>query len=252
MYLCDMKKLNNTTLKACKATIGIYKLIIGEHYYIGSSCNIANRLKNHVWHLKNNKHHNSVMQKLYNNLKIKDLYFEIIELCNENKLIEREVFYVENLKPFINSSHPFTLKRSEESKKRMSEAKRKQYLNGFKPHNIKTVYKYTLQGIFIKSYESITEAAKDVNLKNVNSIIAVCENKTTSAGGFSWSYNKKENINVRSKEYKLTKVNQYSLDNVFIKEWKSIKEAETSLKITNIARAIKKDLTAGKYRWKIV
>jgi hypothetical protein len=54
----------------------------------------------------------------------------------------------------------------------------------------------------------------------------------------------------RLKEYKLQPVLQYTTDNIFIKRWESITQASKELGISNINRAISKDLTAGGYRWK--
>lgn len=42
---------------------------------------------------------------------------------------------------------------------------------------------------------------------------------------------------------------QYDLNGNFIREWKAISIAEKELKISNISRAIKFGLTAGKFKW---
>ena len=52
------------------------------------------------------------------------------------------------------------------------------------------------------------------------------------------------------KEHKLQPVLQYTIDNIFIKKWKSITQASKELGISNINRAISNNLTAGGYRWK--
>ena len=54
----------------------------------------------------------------------------------------------------------------------------------------------------------------------------------------------------RMKEHKLQPVLQYTIDNIFIKKWKSITQASKELGISNINRAISNNLTAGGYRWK--
>jgi hypothetical protein len=136
-------------------------------------------------------------------------------------------------------------------KQRISKAKKEAYTNGLKPHNLKAVHKYSLdKGEYLESFESLTAAAKSINAKSVNGIKAVCKGDTSSAGGFIWSFTYNINMLYRLKEYKLQPVLQYTTDNILIKKWESITQASKELDISNINRAISKDLTAGGYRWK--
>lgn len=247
-----MEKLNTQTLKTALKSIGIYKIKINDKEYIGSSCNIGNRLKHHLWSLENLKHHNRTMQNLYNKYGKEGLYFTIVEECSDDILIQREAFYINDLKPYINHIlDPQVIVRDDVYKKRLSESKKKAYANGLKPHNLKAVHKYSLdKGEYLESFESLTAAAKSINAKSVNGIKAVCDGKQTSAGGYVWAYNKVNLVFSRDKKYKLEPVLQYTNDNIFIKKWESIKQASKELGISNINRAISKNLTAGGYRWK--
>lgn len=247
-----MEKLNTETLKTALKCIGIYKIKINDKEYIGSSCNIGHRLKHHLWSLENLKHHNRTMQNLYNKYGIENVYFTIVEQCSDEILIEREAYYIKTLSPYINHIlDPQILVRDNVYKQRLSVAKKKAYANGLKPHNLRAVHKYSLdKGEYLESFESLTAAANSVNLKSVNSIKAVCNSKQTSAGGFIWSYNKVSLVFSRNKKYKLEPVLQYTTDDILIKKWESITQASKELGISNINRAISKDLTAGGYRWK--
>jgi len=247
-----MEKLNTQTLKTALKSVGIYKIKINDKEYIGSSCNIGNRLKHHLWSLENLKHHNRTMQNLYNKYGKEGLYFTIVEECSDDILIEREAFYINDLKPYINHIlDPQVIVRDDVYKKRLSESKKKAYANGLKPHNLKAVHKYSLdKGEYLESFESLTAAAKSINAKSINGIKAVCKGDVSSAGGFIWSFTYNINMLYRIKEYKLQPVLQYTNDNIFIKKWESIKQASKELGISNINRAISKDLTAGGYRWK--
>jgi hypothetical protein len=65
--------------------------------------------------------------------------------------------------------------------------------NGFLPtkaseSNKVKVSQFTMSGEFIKTWDSITDAAKAVGLKGSYTIGAVCKNKRLSSGGFKWSY----------------------------------------------------------------
>ena len=97
-----MKTLTTDSIKIALNRVGIYKIKIIDKEYIGSSCNIGSRLKHHLWSLQHLKHHNRTMQNLFNKYGINNIYFEIIEECSEEVLIEREAFYIKTLNPYIN------------------------------------------------------------------------------------------------------------------------------------------------------
>jgi len=192
------------------------------------------------------------MQNLYNKYGKEEIYFEVVEECSEEVLIEREAYYISTLNPYINHIlDPQTLVRDDVYKQRLSKAKKEAYANGLKPHNLKAVYKYSLDtGEYLESFDSLTAAAKSINAKSINGIKAVCQGYASSAGGYIWSYNKVDLVFSRDKKYKLEPILQYTIDNIFIKKWESITEANKELGISNINRAISKNLTAGGYRWK--
>lgn len=247
-----MENLTTQTLINAINRKGIYKIKINDKEYIGSSCNIGHRLKHHLWSLENLKHHNRTMQNLYNKYGKNEIYFAVIEECSDEILIEREAYYIHTLNPYINHIlDPQKIVRDQVYKNRISSGLKDAYANGLKPHNLKAVHKYSLDnGEYLESFESLTAAANSVNLKSVNSIKAVCNGEQTSAGGFVWSYNKVDLVFFRDKKYKLEPVLQYTIDGIFIKKWKSIKQASKELGISNINRAMSKNLTAGGYRWK--
>lgn len=77
-------------------TCGIYAIIVNDYsyMYIGQSKNIEKRIANHKYMLKANKHYNVKMQNIYNKYGKDSFSYEIIEACNENKLNERETYYI--------------------------------------------------------------------------------------------------------------------------------------------------------------
>lgn len=83
---------------------GIYKIInlINGKIYVGSAVNFKNRFKLHLTRLKNNKHHSPILQNSWNKHGEVNFNFEIIEECDKLKLIEREQYYIDELKPFYN------------------------------------------------------------------------------------------------------------------------------------------------------
>ena len=77
-----------------KAGIYCIKCYITKKVYIGSSQNLYKRKGQHFNLLKNNKHPNILLQRLYN--KYNSLSFKIIEECSVPDLIKREQFYMDN------------------------------------------------------------------------------------------------------------------------------------------------------------
>ena len=76
---------------------GIYKIIntLDGKVYIGSSIEIDVRLKNHKYMLKANNHHNIHLQNAVNRDGLDNFNFEIVEICCENMLSDRENFYID-------------------------------------------------------------------------------------------------------------------------------------------------------------
>lgn len=105
---------------------GIYQIcnITNGHIYIGSAVDIQRRWKNHISDLRNNKHHSGHLQNAFNKYGKPAFVFEIIELCDSEKLLEREQHYLDLLHPEYNISptagRPLGIKRSKETLLKMS------------------------------------------------------------------------------------------------------------------------------------
>lgn len=84
---------------------GIYCIknkVTGDRY-IGQSKNIAKRISSHKTMLKYNKHQysngeKSLLQNAWNKYGENNFEFKIIEFCNEDKLNEREIFWINKFK----------------------------------------------------------------------------------------------------------------------------------------------------------
>jgi len=137
-------------------------------------------------------------------------------------------------------------KLSEEDRRRLSLRIKEEHKNGIFNYKGKKVYQYSFKGEYITSYPTVRKAAEAV--QRTNSVIVDCANgKTLSAGGFIWSYTKKDHIDVskyiviENKIYDKERlnrrintvsmkhvkaVNQYSLDGKYIATYNSIKDAK--------------------------
>jgi group I intron endonuclease len=85
---------------------GIYKIfnIDNGKCYIGSSVDVGYRFKKHIICLNKNIHHSKYLQSSWNKYGSKSFRFEIIEeILDKTKLINREQYWIDTLKPEFNS-----------------------------------------------------------------------------------------------------------------------------------------------------
>ena len=199
--------------------------------YVGSSQEIKKRKSRHFSELRNNKHKNKKLQNAYNKHGSDCFIFYIIEEIEDvNLLIEREQYYLDDLKPFYNINiiansslgvkrsdemkekvrqanlglkHPewrnkiksevqggdnhWTTKKkfTDESKQKMSDSQKKLYEEGYKNPNSKKIAQYSIDGVFIKEWDSCYEAARFFNCHEMN-IRNNVKGRSKTAKGFIW------------------------------------------------------------------
>lgn len=115
-----------------------------------------------------------------------------------------------------------------------------------KEHNDKPILQYTLDGVFVKEYQSRTEAEQEIGKR----IHLECN----TSCGYLWVEKGEENkINEKIAKNKENSVLQFTKDNVFVKEYRTQREAakETGISYTSISLCCTgKNKTAGGYKWK--
>lgn len=85
---------------------GIYRImsiIDNSKLYVGSTINLHLRKYQHFSDLKYNRHGARYMQNHYNKHGVNSLDFDILELCSEDRLVEREQFWIDLLNPCFNT-----------------------------------------------------------------------------------------------------------------------------------------------------
>jgi len=120
------------------------------------------------------------------------------------------------------------------------------------------INQYDLQGNFIRTFRSLTEASKLLKIGHTK-ISLVCSQQRKSAGKFQWRY--KDDVvvgqnsiikyvrNIKNKQ----KINQYDLQGNLIATYLSINDAYQSTKIRNISGACAdKRLFVGNFIWRYV
>lgn len=255
--------------------------------YVGSSSNIEKRFSNYKCY------DCKYQRKLYNSLKkyTWQLHkFEIVWSGPIEEMLKYEtligfgfnVLEPENLNcklPKIGENFSFV---SEETKQRKSNSMKKMYSKmsiekrnklGWqrlgKKLSIKSIEKRSekikksviqldVDNNFIKQWESASNASKSLNISQ-SDITQCCKQKQKTCGGFIWKY---LNENFIAKTYKPRKphfnknkkiVIQMDLNNNFIKEWESIREACRKLNISGnhiSSCCLGKRNKANGFKWK--
>lgn len=186
--------------------IGVYKIVINNKTYVGSSFNIKTRIRQHKSDLKRGRHDNPYLQKAF--VKYQEFNWEVVEevVCNitDKELRKLEKQWMEKLHPEYNMQDPET------------------------NFIIKKVYQFSKNGEFIKEYESTAEAALELGISQSNIVHAAQENETLTktAGGFIWRYTKEfgEYIDKRHKD-----IYMYDMWGRYIKTFKTFEECRLEI-----------------------
>lgn len=108
--------------------IGIYKItnLVNNKVYVGQAIDLEKRLSEHRFSLLGNRHINKHLQNAWNKYGEENFKFEVIEVCSEDKLTEREQYWIDYYGG-MNSNNNYNQREasskghlSEESKQKMS------------------------------------------------------------------------------------------------------------------------------------
>ena len=233
--------------------VGIYciKCYITKKVYIGSSQNLYKRKGQHFSLLKNNKHPNILLQRLYN--KYNSLSFTIIEECSVLDLIKREQFYIDNNINKINfrliAESNKGWKMAEKSKQLISSKLKGRKLTFEQCQEISIRNSMLLKGrkLSKEHVESIRQARTGCKLSN-STKEKIRQKAIGRDLGKKLSDETKRKIGIAFSK----KVYQYDIDNNFIQEFISSSEAGRVLNINNSSISSccrNKRKTAGNFKW---
>ena len=108
--------------------MGVYKIVHKSgRFYIGSTTrSFHRRWSSHLSDLRNKKHKNVKLQRLWNKHGEPSFIFEVVEVCSADQCLEREQWYLDNLKPQLNTRATAEIrsgfKLSEEHKRKIGKA----------------------------------------------------------------------------------------------------------------------------------
>ena len=246
----------------------ITKITNGKKY-IGSAISFEKRKRDHLNRLKNGKHHSIKLQNSYNKHGKDCFIFEIIEeVINIELLIESEQKWIDKVNPEYNmtliaglNSH-LGMKRSDETKKKISEAlKGKKLSQDHKERIKKTMTGRKLPDAHKENLKKAKENSElfKSSLKTTERVEKIKETRIKN-GGFIVTEEMKLKISETLKKQNLQSaisitIAKYSLDGELIEIYPSMIKAEINNEISrgclyyNIVKN-KKEIYKG-FIWKI-
>lgn len=73
----------------------VYRITMGERFYVGSTINLRKRINDHFAELKIQKHSNRFMQRAWD--KNKEFKVEVLQLCDQEELVKMEQKYIDTV-----------------------------------------------------------------------------------------------------------------------------------------------------------
>lgn len=176
-------------MKLNAGVVGVYyiKSLVDGKLYIGKSKNIYERFLGHFKLLKKSKHYNKHLQSSYNLYGRDNFITGIIETCDESDLDEREAHFI-RINRSLDERFGFNFKCGGEGGHFPIELRN--HLRAFKV--CKPVYGFTLDGVFSKKWDSISQCATELGCspcdirRTINLVQRYCK-------GYALSFDKKFN-----------------------------------------------------------
>lgn len=239
--------------------IGIYKItnIQNNKVYIGQSTDVEDRIAHHRSSLRHNKHENSHLQRSWNKYGEDSFMFEILDICEEQALDDKERYYIEMYQA-TDQNHGYNKEdggslnkhMSEEQKAKMRKAKEGMYIGENNP----------MYGVHLKCQEEkkkkLSEMFKGKKRPECARVISEEEKRVLSvrfSGSGNPFYGKHHSDETR-KKVRESKRNHPVLCVETGQEYISINEAskQTGIHSASISRASRSDRTAGGFHWKLI
>lgn len=236
---------------------GIYCIKNKENgkMYIGSSFNIEKRWADHLYMLKENKHHSIHLQRAWNKYGIDNFSFEILELCDISDLLVREQYYFDlylKADEYINGISDYFVQHSYNIcplsiKGFTGKQSRETILKILNSRGLSELYKIDINGNIIAIYDMINDTgdARGPIWKSI-------KNKQTLQGkdygyirasNYVEGYKPKKtevwNKGIKSPTHKGNNVYCYDIYGRFFKEFRTQKEAADYFNMTSASICIK-------------
>ena len=218
---------------------GIYKItnIINGKVYIGQSTNLKDRIKQHKSMIKNYNENNNYLRKATKKYGYKNFKIEIIKFCDEKELDYYEIYYIDLYKS-SDRKFGYNIELGGNINKHLS----KEQIDKMKK-NKKGKLKGKDNPFFGKKHTEKTKKIISEKQKgNKYCLGRILSDETKNKIGLANRYNRTK------------KINQYDLNNNFIKSYFSVGETKRKLSVKSeslIAQCARgKRKSAYGYKWK--
>lgn len=208
----------------------IYKIIniTNNDIYIGQTKkNIKRRFNAHLYNAKNTKNLNNKFYNAINKYGKENFKIEMLKEVSDDLLDFEEIFFIKQLNPKYNTSEG-----GKSTKGFLGKILSSEHKKALNNSNIKEVFQYNFNGEFLNKYKSLSEAGKQTgcNPKTISHCIRKIQFSSCS---FLWydSYQGKKVKKYTKVSHRRLKINQYDLNDNFIKTWDSMMEIEKELNI---------------------
>ncbi len=254
---------------------GVYKIEnqITKDIYIGSSVHLVNRKSRHFKDLEKNIHHSIILQRAVNKYGIENFIFIVLENCEKEVLLIREQHYLDTLLPMYNIlsqagnslGHTVTEKTKDKHKRYALENNVRPPESTWKERQQK-VYMLDKNSLeVLNEFESLSSACRFIGKKGtyVSTLSSCCNNKRFSAFGYRWVFSLADIKKLRDKKplvswckglkignRKSKKIKQFDMNNNYIAEFNSVKEAESIFGKGISNCALGKSKSSNGYMWK--
>lgn len=184
-------------------TCGIYKItnMLDNKCYVGLSNNIEKRFYEHKRTLNNNEKivYNPKFQHAWNKYGENNFKFETIHTCQESDLTLYEPYFIKKFKSYYKDGG-YNMTKGGESMgygkdhpcygyTPWNKGKEITAYYGTHSFNRKQIIQYDKEGNFIKKWNSITEASKELKINRTSIVRCVKKNRhNKTAGGYIWQY----------------------------------------------------------------
>lgn len=200
--------------------------IINNKVYIGSAVSFNRRRSAHLYHLRMGSHHSNHLQYSWNKYGESNFIFEILDFIGDKNIMEQEQYYLDKIKSYDDMNIGYNISKTANycpsNKKDSSSVKRgKDHPMFGKKHSKETITKIS------------------------NSRIG---SKNPNYGKSTWNKGLTEGLSCLS-----VMIDQFDLDNNFIKTWSSLSEIHNTLGYSqgNICSCCKAQRPrANGYKWR--
>lgn len=211
-------------LSYVKDAAGIYKITCTNNgrFYIGSSCNLYKRYKDHIGYLRRNAHFNKHIQNCFNKYGESSLIYEVVKIMDtpdRSEIYLEEQRVISELNPELNILT----------------------VVGMPVPSIRPVLQYSLSGEFVAAYPSLSTAADDHSVTS-SAIWNAIRGKSRMAANYLWMYRDSDNVPESISALDLTpskgvsegskwsyfwkngdyKIRQYTKEGTLLGDWESL------------------------------